>query len=127
MRHDYHRSHRVHLRRDHRPEPDRAGRFLGRVVRPVPQLRPDVLRGVGEAPSITFGKVDTEAEQNLAAAAGIRSIPTLMAFRDSVLVFSQPGALNSASLEELITGVENLDMNEVRASIAGHVEPTLST
>ncbi|TFB77929.1 thiol reductase thioredoxin [Cryobacterium glaciale] len=69
-------------------------------------------------PAITFGKVDTEAEQGLAAAAGIRSIPTLMAFRDSVLVFSQPGALNASSLEELITGVENLNMDDVRASIA---------
>ena len=69
-------------------------------------------------PTITFGKVDTETEQGLAAAAGIRSIPTLMAFRDSVLVFSQPGALNAASLEELITGVENLNMDDVRASIA---------
>jgi len=69
-------------------------------------------------PEITFAKVDTEAEQALAAAAGIRSIPTLMAFRDSVLVFSQPGALNAASLEELIVGVQNLDMDEVHASIA---------
>jgi len=68
-------------------------------------------------PEITFAKVDTEAEQGLAAAAGIRSIPTLMAFRDSVLVFSQPGALSAGSLEELITGVQNLDMDEVRASI----------
>ena len=69
-------------------------------------------------PAITFGKVDTETEQGLAAAAGIRSIPTLMAFRDSVLVFSQAGALNAASLEELIAGVENLNMDDVRASIA---------
>ena len=69
-------------------------------------------------PAITFAKVDTEAEQGLAAAAGIRSIPTLMAFRDSVLVFSQPGALNAASLEELIAGVETLDMDDVRAGIA---------
>lgn len=69
-------------------------------------------------PDITFAKVDTEAEQGLAAAAGIRSIPTLMVFRDSVLVFSQPGALNAASLEQLVAGAENLDMDEVRASIA---------
>ena len=69
-------------------------------------------------PEITFAKVDTEAEQGLASAAGIRSIPTLMVFRDSVLVFSQPGALNAASLEQLITGVQNLDMDEVRADIS---------
>ena len=69
-------------------------------------------------PDIAFAKVDTEAEPSLAAAAGIRSIPTLMAFRDKVLVFSQPGALNASSLEEVITAVRNLDMDEVHASIA---------
>jgi len=69
-------------------------------------------------PDIVFAKVDTEAEQGLAAAAGIRSIPTLMAFRDKILVFSQPGALNASSLDELIAGVRALDMDEVRASIA---------
>lgn len=69
-------------------------------------------------PGIVFGKVDTEAEQQLAAAAEIRSIPTLMAFRDGVLVFSQPGALPAASLEQLVTAVEALDMDEVRASVA---------
>ncbi|HSP53697.1 MAG TPA: thioredoxin [Cryobacterium sp.] len=69
-------------------------------------------------PDVVFAKVDTEAEPSLAAAAGIRSIPTLMAFRDKVLVFSQPGALNATSLEEVITAVRNLDMDEVHASIA---------
>ena len=59
---------------------------------------------------VTFAKVDTEAEQALAAAAGITSIPTLMAFRDKTLVFSQPGALNATGLEEVIQGVKNLDM-----------------
>ena len=66
-------------------------------------------------PDIVFGKVDTEAEPILAAAAQIRSIPTLMAFRDGVLVFAQPGALPKAGLEELIRAVRDLDMNEVRA------------
>jgi thioredoxin 1 len=70
-------------------------------------------------PDIVFGKVDTEAEQQLAAAAGIRSIPTLMAFRDGVLVFSQPGALPAEAVEELITAVRGLDMDEVRAEVAG--------
>lgn len=69
-------------------------------------------------PDIVFAKVDTEAEQELAAAASIRSIPTLMAFRDKILVFSQPGALNSSSLDDLISGVRSLDMDDVRASIA---------
>lgn len=69
-------------------------------------------------PDIIFTKVDTEAEQELAAAASIRSIPTLMAFRDKILVFSQPGALSASSLDELIAGVQNLNMDDVRASIA---------
>ena len=67
---------------------------------------------------ITFGKVDTEAERELAGAAGIMSIPTLMAFRDGILVFSQPGALPAPALEELIGAVKALDMDEVRAVIA---------
>ncbi|GID29747.1 thioredoxin [Paractinoplanes brasiliensis] len=67
---------------------------------------------------IVFAKVDTEAEQRLAAAARISSIPTLMAFRDGILVFSQPGALPSAALEELITAVRGLDMDEVRSKVA---------
>lgn len=66
-------------------------------------------------PDIVFAKVDTEVEQELAAAAGIRSIPTLMAFRDKVLVFSQPGALNSSSLDEVISTVRSLNMDDVRA------------
>ena len=67
---------------------------------------------------ITFGKVDTEAQQQLAAAAQIRSIPTLMAFRDGVLVFSQPGALPAAALEQIISAVRDLDMDDVRRKIA---------
>ncbi|MEV4543184.1 thioredoxin [Micromonospora echinaurantiaca] len=69
-------------------------------------------------PDIVFGKVDTEAEQGLAAAAQIRSIPTLMAFRDGVLVFAQPGALPAAALEQVIQAVRDLDMDEVRAKLA---------
>ena len=69
-------------------------------------------------PDVTFGKVDTEAEQALSQAANIRSIPTLMAFRDGILVFSQPGALPASSLEEVITAVKGLDMEEVRKQVA---------
>lgn len=69
-------------------------------------------------PDIVFGKVDTETQRNLAAAAGIRSIPTLMAFRDGILVFSQPGALPATSLEQLIAAVRALDMVQVRAQVA---------
>jgi len=67
---------------------------------------------------IVFGKVDTEAERELAGAARIRSIPTLMAFRDGVQVFSQPGALRPADLERLIGQVRALDMDAVRSRLA---------
>jgi thioredoxin 1 len=67
---------------------------------------------------VTFAKVDTEAEQSLAAAAGITSIPTLMAFREKVLVFSQPGALNNSQFSELVEAVKALDMTEVHAQVA---------
>ena len=67
---------------------------------------------------ITFGKIDTEDQQGLAAAAQISSIPTLMAFRDGVLVFSQPGALPADALAELITAVRGLDVDQVRAEVA---------
>ena len=69
-------------------------------------------------PDITFGKVDTEAEQALSSAAGISSIPTLMAFRDGILVFAQPGALPAQALEQVITAVRGLDMEDVRAQVA---------
>lgn len=66
-------------------------------------------------PDIVFGKVDTESEQSLAAAAGITSIPTLMAFRDGILVFAQPGALSGPALRSVIDSVRGLDMDDVRA------------
>ncbi len=69
-------------------------------------------------PDIVFGKVDTEAEQALAAAANITSIPTLMAFREGVLVFAQPGALPPQALDQVITAVRDLDMGEVHAAVA---------
>jgi thioredoxin 1 len=68
--------------------------------------------------NITFAKVDTEQEQQLAAELNISSIPTLMAFRDGVMVFRQPGAMPAHALEQLIKGVEGLDMEEVRREIA---------
>ena len=69
-------------------------------------------------PDIVFGKVDTEAEQQLAGAARITSIPTLMAFRGGILVFSQPGALPAAALDQVITAVRELDMDDVRRKVA---------
>lgn len=73
-----------------------------------------------EHSDVVFAKVDTEAEQELAAGFGIRSIPTLMAFREQVLVFSQPGALPAETLEQLLSQVKELDMDEVRRQIAEH-------
>jgi thioredoxin 1 len=67
---------------------------------------------------ITFGKVDTEAQTQLAQAFGISSIPTLMAVRDGVVLYAEPGALPGPALEELIGKVREVDMDEVRASVA---------
>ncbi|MCB1264432.1 MAG: thioredoxin [Mycobacterium sp.] len=75
-------------------------------------------------PDVVHAKVNTEAEQELAGALQIRSIPTVMAFREGVLLFAQPGALPAAALEELITKIKDLDMDEVRASIAAQTAPS---
>jgi thioredoxin 1 len=73
-------------------------------------------------PDITFAKVDTEAERELAAQASISSIPTLMAFREGILVYAQPGALPAPALEQLITAVRGLDMDDVRRQLAAENE-----
>ena len=73
-------------------------------------------------PDIVFAKVDTEAEQGLAGAFGISSIPTLMAIRDGVVLYSQAGALPEQALSNLIQAVRDVDMEEVRASIAADAE-----
>ena len=67
---------------------------------------------------VVFAKVDTESEQEISAAAGITSIPTLMAFRDGILLFRQPGALPAQNLEELISAIKAADMDAIRAEIA---------
>jgi thioredoxin len=69
-------------------------------------------------PDITFAKVDTEAEREIAAAAGITSIPTLMAFRDGILLYREAGALPEQSLQKLVAQVTSLNMDEIRAEIA---------
>jgi thioredoxin 1 len=71
-----------------------------------------------ENPDVTFAKVDTEAEQQLAGALGIMSIPTIMIFRDGVQLFSQPGALPKSALDDLLRQVRELDMEEIKAQIA---------
>ena len=83
-------------------------RMFGPVYERVSEQHPDAV----------FGKVDTEAQQALAASFGISSIPTLMIIRDNVILYAQPGALPEAALEELITKARELDMDEVRASIS---------
>ena len=77
-------------------------------------------------PDVTFAKINTEEEQELAGSFQIRSIPTLMVFRDKVLLFAQAGALPRSSLEELLTKVRAVDMNQVRAEIA-QAEASAST
>lgn len=85
---------------------------------PCRQFAPVFEASSEKHPDIVYGKIDTEAEQQLAAAANITSIPTLMAFRDGILVFSQPGALPGEALEDLISQIEGLDMDSIKKDIA---------
>jgi thioredoxin 1 len=84
---------------------------------PCRMFAPVFEQASNDFPEITFAKVDTEAERGLAGALAITSIPTLMIFRDGILVFSQPGALPATSLRELIAAVQALDMDDVKAKI----------
>ena len=85
---------------------------------PCRSFAPTFEKAAAAHPDITFGKIDTEAQQELASSFQIRSIPTLMIMRDQVLLFSQPGALPAAALEDLLKQVSALDMEKVRAEIA---------
>lgn len=85
---------------------------------PCRQFAPTYEAASEQHTDIVFGSIDTEAERELAAAAGISSIPTLMAFREGVLVFAQPGALPPAGLQQVIDGVRGLDMAEVHQKVA---------
>ena len=85
---------------------------------PCRMFAPVYEKAAAAHPDIVFGKVDTEAEQALAGAAQITSIPTLMVIRDGVLVYKQPGALPAPQLEQLITKARELDMDDVRRQIA---------
>lgn len=91
---------------------------------PCKQFAPVFEAAAEKHTEIAFGKVDTEAQQQLAAAAGITSIPTLMAFREGVLVFSQPGALNGSQFDQVIEAVKGLDMEEVHKQVAEAAEAT---
>ncbi|GAA1774346.1 thioredoxin family protein [Kocuria aegyptia] len=85
---------------------------------PCKQFAPTYEAASEKHEDIVFGKVDTEDQQMLAASAQISSIPTLMAFREGILVFSQPGALPASALDQVIDAVKGLDMDEVRAEVA---------
>ncbi|MFJ4685320.1 thioredoxin [Streptomyces sp. NPDC091377] len=84
---------------------------------PCRQFAPVYERAAEDNPDLVFGKVDTEAQPELAAAFEIRSIPTLMIVRDQVAVFAQPGALPEAALKDVIGQARNLDMAEVRKAV----------
>ena len=85
---------------------------------PCRQFGPVFEEASEKHPDIVFGKIDTDDQQQLAMAAQITSIPTLMVFRDGIVVFRQSGALPLSALEDLISQVQNLDMDEVRKQIA---------
>lgn len=85
---------------------------------PCRMFAPVFEKAAAANPDIVFGKVDTEEEQALAGSLGIRSIPTLMIFRDGILLFNQAGALPGHALDELVGKVRELDMDDVRAQIA---------
>ncbi len=92
--------------------------FWAGYCRPCQAFAPVYDRSAQAHPEVVHAKVDTSAELELAATLGIRSVPTIMAFREGVLVYSQPGAMPPAVLEDLITRVKALDMDAVRATIA---------
>jgi len=89
---------------------------------PCRQFAPVYEKAADENPDLVFGKIDTEAQPELAAAFGIQSIPTLMIVRDRVAVFAQPGALPEAALTDVIGQARKLDMDEVRKSVAEQQE-----
>ena len=89
---------------------------------PCRQFGPVFERASEANPDIVFGKIDTEAERQLAAGFGITSIPTLVAFREGMIVYAQPGALGSAQLDQLISGVRGLDMEDIRRRMAEQEE-----
>jgi thioredoxin 1 len=89
---------------------------------PCRQFAPTYERASEAHPDIVFGKVDTEAERALAAAANITSIPTLMAFKNGVFVFSQPGALPAPALEQVIAAVREVDVDALRADAGARQE-----
>jgi thioredoxin reductase (NADPH) len=85
---------------------------------PCRAFAPVFERSAENHPDVVHAKVDTDTERELAATVGIRSVPTIMAFREGILVYSQPGAMSPAVLDNLIDQIKGLDMERVRAKIA---------
>ncbi|MFD8979894.1 thioredoxin family protein [Streptomyces sp. NPDC059564] len=98
--------------------------FWAGWCRPCLQFAPVYEKAAEANPDLVFAKVDTEAQQELAAAFDITSIPTLMIVRDQVAIFAQPGALPEAALTDLIGQARALDMDEIRAKIAASASPS---
>jgi len=94
---------------------------------PCRQFGPIFEQAANDNPDLVFGKVDTEAQPELGRAFNVMSIPTLMIFREQVLVFSQPGALPEAALDNLIQQVRALDMEAVHAEVARHQQEASAT
>ena len=94
--------------------------FWAEWCRPCKMFGPVFEASSEKNADVTHGKVDTESEQGLGASLGVTAIPTLMAFRDGVLVFRQAGALPGPALQEVIDAVKDLDMEDVRKQIAEH-------
>lgn len=94
--------------------------FWAGWCRPCMAFAPTFEKASEDNPDLTFAKCDTEEQQGLAGALGIRSIPTLMIFRDNVLIFNQPGMLPAEVLTDVVQKVRDLDMDEVRKEIAEH-------
>ncbi len=92
--------------------------FWARRCGPCRAFAPLFERSAHTHPDIAYAKVNTDTEQQLAATVGIRSVPTIMAFREGILVYSQPGAMSPAVLDDLIGQIKGLDMAVVRAKIA---------
>lgn len=100
--------------------------FWADWCQPCRQFAPTFEAASQKHEDVVFGKVDTEAQRQLAAEANITSIPTLMAFRDKVLVYARPGALSGTDLEQVITAVKDLNMEEVHAAVAKQGEEAAS-
>ena len=88
--------------------------LLGAVVWALQELRPGLRKRLQEHPDIVFAKINTDEETSLAGHFGIRSIPTLMVFRERVIVFQQAGALPKGALDDLIRQIRDLDMEEIK-------------